>query len=279
MSRGARINWELEVWPVDLQLAGQVAMVAAASRGMGRACAMGLAREGVQISMCARSADDLENAAAGIREETGAEVLAVPTDLTKPDQIQNWAARTMERFGGVDILVTNAGGPPLGVWEDFQSDEAWQAAFELNLMSTIRMIRAVVPSMRQRGGGRILNIQSTSVKAPIPSLILSNTIRPGVVGLAKSLSRELAEDNILVNTVAPGAIYTDRLRSGLVTRAAQAGITEEQAAAERAQNIPLKRFGTPEEFANVVVFLASPLASYVTGSTIAVDGGVVQSLW
>jgi 3-oxoacyl-[acyl-carrier protein] reductase len=264
---------------VDLQLAGQVAMVAAASRGMGRACALGLAREGVKISMCARSADDLENAAAGIREETGADVLAVPTDLTKPDQIHDWAARTMERFGGVDILVTNAGGPPLGVWEDFQSDEAWQAAFELNLMSTIRMIRAVVPSMRERGGGRILNIQSTSVKAPIPSLILSNTIRPGVVGLAKTLSRELAEDNILVNTVAPGAIYTDRLRSGLVTRAAQAGITEEQAAAERAQNIPLKRFGTPEEFANVVVFLASPLASYVTGSTIAVDGGVVQSLW
>jgi 3-oxoacyl-[acyl-carrier protein] reductase len=264
---------------VDLQLAGRVAMVAASSRGIGRACAFGLAREGVKLSLCARSGDELAKVAAQIQAETGADVLTVPTDVTRADQIRRWADRTIERFGGVDILVTNAGGPPLGAWEDFQSDEAWLAAFELNLLSTIRMIRAVVPSMRERGGGRILNVQSTSVKAPLANLILSNTIRPGVAGLAKSLSRELAADNILVNTVCPGAIYTDRLRSGILDHAERHGVSEEQAAAERAQNIPLKRFGTPEEFANVVVFLASPRASYVTGSTIAVDGGSVQSIW
>jgi 3-oxoacyl-[acyl-carrier protein] reductase len=259
---------------VDLQLAGKVAMVAASSRGLGRACAIGLAREGVKLSLAARSAEALAKVADEIREETGSDdVLTVPTDVTQGDQIQAWADQTYARYGGVDILVTNAGGPPHGVWADFLNDEAWTEAFQLNMLSTIRMIRAVVPSMRERGGGRILNIQSTSVKAPIDNLILSNTIRPGVAGLAKSLSRELAGDGILVNTVCPGSIYTDRLRSGTLDRARRAGITEEEAIAERSGVIPLKRFGTPEEFANMVVFLASGRASYVTGSTIAVDGG------
>jgi 3-oxoacyl-[acyl-carrier protein] reductase len=223
---------------MDLQLSGKVAMVAAASRGMGRASAMGFAREGARVSICARSADELQRTERDIAEQTGAEILAVPTDLTRADAIQTWAKRTVERFGGVDILVTNAGGPPLGVWNDFQTDEPWQEAFELNLMSTIRMIRAVVPSMRERGGGRILNIQSSSVKAPIAGLILSNTVRPGVVGLAKTLSRELAEHNILINTVAPGRIYTDRLRSGIVQRSRTKGISEEEEAKEIAADIP-----------------------------------------
>lgn len=264
---------------MDLQLTGKVAMVAASSRGLGRACAIGLAREGAKVSLAARSAEALAKVADEIREETGSDdVLIVPTDVTQPDQIQRWADQTLARYGGVDILVTNAGGPPHGVWEDFQSDEAWLEAFNLNFMSTVRMIRAVVPSMRERGGGRILNIQSTSVKAPIANLILSNTIRPGVAGLAKSLSKELADDNILVNTVCPGAIYTDRLRSGTLDRARRAGMTEEEAIAERSSAIPLKRFGTPEEFANMVVFLASGRASYVTGSTIMVDGGSFSAI-
>jgi 3-oxoacyl-[acyl-carrier protein] reductase len=264
---------------MDLQLTGKVAMVAASSRGLGRACAIGLAREGVKVSLAARSAEALAKVADEIREETGGDdVLTVATDVTQPDQIQRWANSTIDRFGGVDILVTNAGGPPHGVWEDFLTDEPWIQAFELNMLSTIRMIRAVVPSMRSRGGGRILNIQSSSVKAPIGNLILSNTIRPGVAGLAKSLSRELADDNILVNTVCPGAIYTDRLRSGTLDQARRAGISEEEAIAARSSTIPLKRFGSPEEFANVVVFLASGRASYVTGSAIMVDGGSFSAI-
>jgi 3-oxoacyl-[acyl-carrier protein] reductase len=264
---------------VDLQLSGKVAMVAASSRGLGRACAIGLAREGVKLSLAARSAQALATVADEIREETGSDdVLTVPTDVTQADQIQRWADQTLGRYGGVDILVTNAGGPPHGVWEDFLTDDAWIQAFELNMLSTIRMIRAVVPSMRERGGGRILNIQSSSVKAPIANLILSNTIRPGVAGLAKSLSRELAPDKILVNTVCPGAIYTDRLRSGTLDQAQRAGISEEEAIAARTSGIPLKRFGTPEEFANMVVFLASGRASYVTGSAIMVDGGSFSAI-
>jgi 3-oxoacyl-[acyl-carrier protein] reductase len=264
---------------MDLGLSGKVAMVAGASKGMGRACALEFAREGAKVSICSRNADELGATARGIAEETGAEVIHVPTDVTKPEQIRRWVAQTLDRFGGVDILVTNAGGPPVGTWADFLSDEPWEKAFELNLLSTIRMIREVVPAMRERGGGRILNIQSTSVKAPIMNLILSNTIRPGVVGLAKTLSRELAGDNILINTVAPGRIDTERLRSSAVVRAERKGISLEQEMADTSRDIPLGRFGKPEEFAAMVVFLASERASYVTGSTVAVDGGLLQGLW
>lgn len=264
---------------MDLGLTGKVAMVAAASKGMGRATAMCFAREGARVSICARNVGDLEATARDIREQTGAEVLAVPTDLTQADQIQAWIDQTLARFGGVDILVTNAGGPPNGSWKDFQTDEPWEKAFELSLLSTVRLIRGVVPSMRQRGGGRILSIQSSSVKAPIDNLILSNAIRPGVVGLYKSLSRELAGDNILVNVVAPGRILTDRLRGGLAHRAAARGVSVEEEINDSVRNIPLRRFGQPEEFADMVVFLASERATYMTGSTIAVDGGLLQALW
>lgn len=264
---------------MDLGLGGKVAMVAAASKGMGRASARGLAREGARVSICARTEADLQQTADEIRRETGAEVLAMTVDVAKAEDVERWVAATVERFGGVDVLVTNCGGPPRGTWDDLQGDDAWVKAFELILLSTIRMIRAVVPAMRARGGGRILNIQSSSVKAPIAGLILSNTIRPGVAGLAKTLSQELARDNILVNNVLPGRIYTDRLRNGILGSAEERGVTEQEAAAEAAKEIPLKRFGTPEEFADMVVFLASDRASYITGSSIAVDGGLIQSLW
>jgi 3-oxoacyl-[acyl-carrier protein] reductase len=264
---------------MDLELSGKVVMVAAASKGMGRACAFGFAREGARVSICARNVDELRRTSREIVDQTGAEVLAVPTDLSVASATQAWVDWTIERFGGVDILVSNVGGPPLGRFEHFQTDQAWKQAFESVLLSTVRLIRAVVPSMRERGGGRILSIQSSSVKQPIEMNILSNAIRPGVAGLYKTLSRELAADNILVNVVAPGRIYTDRLKSGLVRRAEDRGIPLEEEVRNRTADIPLQRFGTPEEFADVVLFLASARASYITGSTLAVDGGLIQSLW
>jgi 3-oxoacyl-[acyl-carrier protein] reductase len=265
-------------------------MVAAASKGMGRACALGLAREGASVSICARGDADLQRTAGRIAELSGSPAIGVPVDLRKPTEIQAWADRTIERFGGIDILVTNAGGPPPGLWASLGLDEPWQRAFDLTLLSTIRQIRAVVPSMRARGGGRIINIQSSSVKEPIDGLILSNTIRPGVVGLSKSLSRELAADGILINTVAPGRIATERLRTSMLEQARSRGPLAALVAALPVigprvlklvvtRDIPLKRLGTPAEFADMVVFLASDRASYVTGSTIAVDGGLLQSLW
>ncbi len=262
---------------MDLGLKGKVAIVAAASKGMGKACALGLAAEGARVTMCARTEADLVAAGGEIREKTGTEVVAVPADVTRLADIQRVVAKTVETFGGVDILVANAGGPPSGGF-DQMSDAEWQAAFELNLLSTVRFIREVLPHMRRKRWGRILNIQSSSVKQPIDGLILSNGIRPGVAGLSKTLAAELGKDNILINTVCPGRILTDRLRSNLGTRARQAGKTLEEYLPAATAEIPLGRIGSPEEFASVVVFLASERASYVTGATIQVDGGLIRGL-
>ncbi|MBI4590212.1 MAG: SDR family oxidoreductase [Candidatus Rokubacteria bacterium] len=262
---------------MDLGLTGKVAIVAAASKGMGKACAWGLAAEGARVTMCARTEADLAAAAIEIREKTKAEVLAVPADVTRPADIKRVVAKTVEAFGGVDILVANAGGPPPGGF-DQMSDEQWQAAFELNLLSTIRFIREVLPYMRKKRWGRILNIQSSSVKQPIDGLILSNGIRPGVVGLSKTLAVEVGRDNILINTVCPGRILTDRLRSHMGGRAKAMGKTFEEFLPNVTADIPLGRIGSPEEFANMVVFLASERASYVTGATIQVDGGLVRGI-
>jgi 3-oxoacyl-[acyl-carrier protein] reductase len=262
---------------MDLGLKGKVAIVAAASKGMGKASAMGLAAEGARVTMCARTEADLIVAANEIREKTEAEVLALPADVTRLADIQRVVAKTVEAFGGVDILVANAGGPPPGGF-DQMTDADWQAAFELNLLSTIRFIREVLPHMRKKRWGRILNIQSSSVKQPIAGLILSNGIRPGVAGMSKTLAAELGKDNILINTVCPGRILTDRLRSHMGGRAKQAGKTFEEYLPQVTADIPLGRVGSPEEFANMVVFLASERASYVTCATIQVDGGLIRSI-
>ena len=262
---------------MDLGLKGKVAIVAAASKGMGKATAMGLAAEGARVAMCARTEADLIAAASEIREKTKAEVLAMPADVTRYPDIQRVVAKAMEAFGGVDILVANAGGPPPGGF-DQMTDAEWQAAFELNLLSTIRFIREVLPHMRKQRWGRIINIQSSSVKQPIDGLILSNGIRPGVVGMSKTLATELGRDNILINTVCPGRILTDRLRSHMGGRAKQVGKTFEEFLPNVTADIPLGRIGSPEEFANVVVFLASERASYVTGVALQVDGGLVRGL-
>lgn len=259
---------------MDLGLKGKAAIVTAASKGMGRACALGLAAEGARVAMCARTERDLRAAAEDVRAKTGAEVLAIPADVTKADDVKVLVARTVEAFGTVDILVANAGGPPRGVFDDM-TDEQWYAAFEISLLSVVRLVREVLPFMRQRRWGRIVTIQSSSVKQPIPGLILSNAVRPGTAGLMKTLAAELGRDNILINTVCPGRIMTDRFLAG----ARHSGLTPDEFAARQSGDIPLGRIGTPEEFASVVVFLASEKASYVTGVSLQVDGGLVRGLF
>lgn len=262
---------------MELGLKGRAALVAAASKGIGRACARGLAAEGARVAICARTPADLEEAAEGIRRETGAEVLAVPADVRRADDVQALVARTVEAFGGVDVLVTNAGGPRPGRFDEL-TDADWQEAFELNLLSTVRLVRAVLPHMRSRRWGRIIHIQSTSIRQPIEGLVLSNGIRPGVAGLSRSLVAEVSRDGITVNTVCPGRIATDRSRSFLESRARAAGMPLEEFARQDLATIPMGRMGQPEEVAHLVVFLASERASYITGTVIPVDGGLVRGL-
>ena len=262
---------------MDLGLGGKVALVAAGSKGMGKACAMGLAAEGARVAICARTEADLAAATEEIRQKTDAQLLTVPADLTRLEDIRRVVRATGDAFGGVDIVVNNAGGPPPGAF-DQMTDTQWQSAFELTLLSTVRLIREVLPHMRARRWGRILNIQSSAVKEPIRGLILSNGIRPGVVGLAKTLAAELGKDNITINTICPGRILTGRLLSLMEVRAREAGKALDDYLPEATDDIPLGRFGSPEEFASMVVFLASERASYVTGVTVQVDGGLIRGL-
>jgi len=263
---------------MDLGLKGKVAIVLAASKGLGRASAAALAAEGAHVVIGARNEQVLRAAAEQIRRESGSQVLAVPTDVTKPEDIAAIVNAATHEFGHIDILVNNAGGPPPGTFEMF-NDAQWEAAFELSLLSVVRLIRLVLPHMRQRGSGRIINIVSTSVKQPIDNLLLSNAIRPGVIGLAKSLSIELAPENITINNVCPGRILTDRIRQVYQLDAKkQQGISEEEALKDAAREIPMGRIGKPEELGALVAFLASEQAAYITGTTIQVDGGVTRSL-
>lgn len=263
---------------MDLGIRGKVAIVLAASKGLGRACAAALAAEGVNLVIGARNQQVLEEAARQIERATGSKVLAVPTDVTKAEELKRIADSAIHEFGHVDILVNNAGGPPAGNFDAF-SDEQWQAAFELNLLSAVRMIRLALPSMRAQGRGRIINIVSTSVKQPIDNLLLSNSIRPGIIGLAKSLSLELAPANITINNVCPGRILTDRIRQlERIDEKVQQGMSEEEILQKSAQGIPMRRLGKPEEVGALVAFLASQQAAYITGTTIQVDGGQTRSI-
>lgn len=262
---------------MELGLKGKVAVVGASSKGLGKAIALGLAEEGAKVTICARSKDTLEATAAEIRKETGSEILAVATDVSQPDQVQKLIDHAIDHFGGIDILVSNAGGPRAGRFNDLSAED-YQNALSLNLLSTINLCRAAVPNMRERGGGRIINLTSVSVKQPVDGLMLSNMARTGVIGFAKTLAAELASDNILVNNVCPGIIFTDRIKQLATGRAEEAGITFDEAIANMTKDIPLGRIGDPREFANLVVFLASNRSSYITGTTIQVDGGLVKGL-
>ncbi|GHO42371.1 SDR family oxidoreductase [Ktedonospora formicarum] len=263
---------------MDLGLGGKVALVLAASKGIGRACARALALEGVSVVMGARDSETLTRAAREIEQESGSRAVPVPTDVTRAENIQNIVETAIRKFGRLDIVVNNAGGPKPGTFE-MLNDEQWRAAFELNLMSTVHIVRTVLPHLRRSGEGRIINIESTSVKQPIDGLVLSNAVRSGVIGLAKTLSVELAEDNITVNNVCPGRILTDRVRQVYrIDEKIQDGLSEDEVLASVARDVPMKRLGEPSELADLVTFLASRRAAYITGTTIQVDGGLVRSL-
>ena len=263
---------------MDLGLRGKVAMVAASSKGLGYGIARKLAHEGVLVSIGSRTEAEVHDAAEALIEETDGEVLANVLDVSDPDSIVQWVEKTTDAFGGVDILVVNAGGPPTGNFDDFK-DADWQAAFELTLMSAVRLIRAVLPSMREAGGGSILTLTSCSVKEPIDFLLLSNVMRSGVTSLAKSLSQQLAPENIRVNNLMPGRIDTDRVQSLDKMNAEARGVSVEEIKAANELGIPLRRYGTTEEFGCLGAFLLSDAASYITGQTIAVDGGSIKTVW
>ncbi len=260
---------------MDLQLKGKTALVLAASKGLGKACAVLLAEEGADVVIGARNRSTLEATAAEIRAIGKGRVLAVPVDVQRPEQAVAFVEAAIKEFGKIDILVNNAGGPPFGKFESFD-ETAWQAAIELTLLSTVRFSRLVIPHLKKTGSGRIINIVSLTVKTFVENSVLSTSLRMGVVGMAKMLSNELGPDNITVNNVAPGIILTDRVKD-LFPKNLPPGVTEKDLLAERTRDIPLRRVGQPRELAALVAFLASPLSGYITGTTIQVDGGAVKA--
>jgi 3-oxoacyl-[acyl-carrier protein] reductase len=263
---------------MDLGLKDRVAIVAASSQGLGKAVALGLAREGARVAICSRSESNINRAAEDIRQETGAEVLARAVDVTVYEQVQAFVAETQHHFGRVDVCVANAGGPPAKPFSE-TTVEDWQAGVNLNLMSTLYFVREVLPLMQKRKWGRIVTITSASVKQPIDNLVLSNSVRSAVSGLMKTLSNEYGKDNILINNVCPGYTLTSRLDelSGRLAKAE--GVDTGEIQQRWARQVPLGRLGRPEEFANMVVFLASERASYVTGVSVAIDGGFIKGIY
>ena len=262
---------------MDLELTGKVAIVGGASKGLGRACAQVLAQEGAKVAVCSRSQSDLDKAAKEIRDTTGADVLAFAGDLDRHETIQSLIAATVQRFGRLDIMVNNSGGPPLARAHN-ATEEQWATALQRSLLFFARMSREALPHLKKSGGGRIINILAATVYNPIPNLALSGVTRLGVVAFAKSLADEVGRDGILVNNVCPGSIMTERMLSNVSSRAKELGISVDDALGQRASETAVGRVGKPEEFAYLVAFLASSRSSYITGTTMLVDGGLVRSV-
>ncbi|MGC8595245.1 MAG: SDR family oxidoreductase [Candidatus Kryptoniota bacterium] len=263
---------------MDLGLKGKVAIVAASTKGLGRAAALSLAGEGANVVICGRHKANLSEAAEEIESRTGKIPLSIQADVTKSVDIDRLFNQTLKHFSTIHILVTNAGGPPTGYFMDF-NDEQWLNAVELNLMSTVRLIRSAIPTMLQNNWGRIVNITSLAVKQPIENLVLSNSVRAAVVGLAKTISRDYAKNNILINNVAPGMIMTRRIESMLEERAVNDLITKEKALELMVKEIPMGRLGRPEEVGDLIAFLCSEKNTYITGATIQIDGGMYRGMF
>ncbi|MDR1137073.1 MAG: SDR family oxidoreductase [Synergistaceae bacterium] len=262
---------------MDLGLGGKCALVMGSSSGLGKAIAEEFAREKARVMLFSPFADQLAEAQKDILEKTGNKPEIFVGSITEPNDIKRLVEATVNRLGPVYALVNNTGGPPAGTFDSFD-DKAWQEAYELTLLSYIRTIREALPSMRSNGGGRILNSTSSSVKAVLDNLILSNTFRMGVVGLAKTLSQELGKDNILVNVIGPGRIGTARIDYLDKVRAEKAGTTVEEIQKAAFKGIPLGRYGKPEEYGRLAVFLCSAANTFITGQTVLVDGGMVKAV-
>lgn len=262
---------------MNLGLQDRVALVAASSQGIGQATANAFAAEGCRVAMCARNEQTLQAAAAQIRKQFGVEVLAEAFDVTDAAAVSRFVATVADKFGSVDICVTNAGGPPAKGFLAATLDE-WQRALDLNFLSTVYFARAVIPHMQRKRWGRIVTITSITTKQPVADLVLSNAVRAAVVGLVKSLANEFGKDGILVNNVAPGFTATDRLKELATSRAAVSGKREQEIFDAWAADAPLQRLGDPREVADTIVWLASERASYITGQTVLVDGGMYKGL-
>jgi 3-oxoacyl-[acyl-carrier protein] reductase len=262
---------------METGLKDRVAIVAASSQGIGRATAEAFAAEGCRVAICARDKESLNAAADKIRAQHNTEVLAEPFDVTDPAAVRDFVNAVVQRFGSADICVTNAGGPPAKGFLATTMDE-WKRAVDANFMSVVYFAHQVIPHMQKKKWGRILTITSIATKQPVPDLVYSNAVRTAVVGLVKSLANEFGKDGILVNNVAPGYTATDRLKQLAKARATASGKTEDEVLAAFAADSPLKRLGEPGEIADTIVWLASDRASYITGQTILVDGGVYKGM-
>jgi len=263
---------------MDFNLKDKTALICASSKGLGKAAALELAREGCKIAICSRNGDQLKKAALEIKNEVDCKISTFIADLNQKDSIANLVEHTSNDLGEIDILVNNAGGPPPGTFDSLDN-QSWEDAFNLSLMSAISITRLVLPSMKKNGWGRIINIQSRSVKSPVPGLFLSNSIRLAAVGWAKALSDEVAEFGITVNTVCPGETRTQRLTEIFENQAKSSGKEAKEIEALINQSIPAKRIGEPEELAALIAFLASERSGFTTGTVIQVDGGASRSFY
>ena len=260
---------------MDLGLLNQKALVTGASKGLGFATAKKLALEGADVVINSRSADKLEVAAKEIAKESGRKIVPLPGDLADGQSIAGLVESAADALGGLDVLVTNAGGPPAGAFEQFSEDQ-WAQAIDLSFLSHVRLIRAALPHLRKSEAASVLTVTSYSVKQPIPNLVLSNSIRSATIGLTKTLALELGADGIRFNSILPGWTETERVYELMSHRAEQTGSTVEEEIAKQMVNSPLKRMATPDEFANAAVFLLSPAAAYITGVMLTVDGGMYK---